>query len=174
MVTNSLGSVTSAVAVLTVLSAPVITTQPMNLNVMTGAGATFTVSALGTLPLSYQWLFNGAGVVGATGASLTLTNVQLTNGGSYAVVVTNIGCSDQRGGSLDGVGGPELFSAPSGLVGWWPGDGNANDIAGRQQRQSPRGGDGQRCGHGRARRLPLTEPMVTFRYPTHRHSSPLT
>ena len=83
------GSVTSAVAVLTVLVPPAITAQPTNLSVVEGANAGFSVTASGTEPLSYQWLFNGAGLAGATGTSLTLTSVQPTNGRSYTVVVTN-------------------------------------------------------------------------------------
>ena len=80
---------TSAVAVLTVLVPPAITAQPTNLNVVEGANAGFSVTAAGTSPLSYQWQFNGADVIGATGTSLTLTSVQPTNAGSYTVVVTN-------------------------------------------------------------------------------------
>ena len=80
---------TSAVAVLTVLVPPAITAQPTNLVVVAGANASFSVTASGTLPLSYQWQFNGAGVTGATGTSLALTSVQPTNAGSYTVVVTN-------------------------------------------------------------------------------------
>ena len=90
VVTNLAGSVTSAVAVLTVLVPPLITAQPTNLNVVEGANASFSVTASGTAPLSYQWMFNGAVIIGATGTSLTLTSVQPTNGGSYAVVVTNL------------------------------------------------------------------------------------
>jgi hypothetical protein len=47
------------------------------------------VAALGTQPLGYQWSFNGSPLPGATNASLTFTNVQPTNAGTYQVVVTN-------------------------------------------------------------------------------------
>src|SRR5208283_1671902 len=90
VVTNVAGVVTSAVAVLTVLVPPVITAQPTNLSIVEGANAGFSVTASGTMPLSYQWQFNGAGVSGATGSSLTLSSVQPANGGSYTVVVTNV------------------------------------------------------------------------------------
>jgi hypothetical protein len=54
-----------------------------------GGNATFTVSAGGTAPLSYQWLFNGATINGATAASLALNSVQLSQAGQYAVKVSN-------------------------------------------------------------------------------------
>ncbi|HKW28175.1 MAG TPA: immunoglobulin domain-containing protein, partial [Verrucomicrobiae bacterium] len=69
---------------------PVITTQPTNQTVVVGRTATFSVSANGTAPLSYQWLFNTTNIVGATNASLALNNTQLTNAGTYAVVVSNL------------------------------------------------------------------------------------
>jgi pectate lyase len=45
--------------------------------------------ASGTAPLTYQWKFGSTAISGATGASLTLTNVQSANAGSYTVTVTN-------------------------------------------------------------------------------------
>jgi alpha-tubulin suppressor-like RCC1 family protein len=71
--------------------APAIVTQPTNQIVLRGNNATFTVMASGTAPLAYQWWLDGTTVlVGATNASLTLTNVQTTNSGNYSVVVTSL------------------------------------------------------------------------------------
>ena len=39
--------------------------------------------------MSYQWRFNGTNIAGATGTSLTLSNVQPAQAGSYSVRVTN-------------------------------------------------------------------------------------
>jgi hypothetical protein len=89
VVTNSWGSMTSAVATLTVLVPPGITTQPQSQAVVVGQSARFSVSASGTVPFSYRWSFNGAQLSGATSSTLTLANVQTTNAGSYMVVVTN-------------------------------------------------------------------------------------
>jgi hypothetical protein len=89
VITNSVGSITSALATLTVVSGPAITTQPSNTVAMVGSNATFTVTASGDPPLTYQWSFNGTNLAGATSNVLTLTNVQLTNAGTYVVVVTN-------------------------------------------------------------------------------------
>ena len=87
------GSVTSAVAILTVSGVPVapgITAQPQGLVVNQGSNAMFTVGATGTAPLNYQWLFNGANISGATLSNYTLVNVQPTNAGNYSVVITNV------------------------------------------------------------------------------------
>ena len=69
--------------------APIITTQPATQTAPVGSTVTFTVSALGTAPLSYQWRLNGTHLSGATGTTLTLANVGLTQSGSYSVVVSN-------------------------------------------------------------------------------------
>jgi len=89
VVNNPVGSITSQVATLTVLVPPGIQTQPQSQTVAAGQTASFSVVAGGTAPLAYQWNFNSAPVSGATNASLTLTNVQTTQAGSYTVVVTN-------------------------------------------------------------------------------------
>ncbi|HEY5233420.1 MAG TPA: immunoglobulin domain-containing protein [Verrucomicrobiae bacterium] len=73
-----------------VLSPPVITTQPTNQTVFVGQPASFSVTASGTAPISYQWSFGTTNLDGATNATLTLTNVQLNQTGNYSVLVTNI------------------------------------------------------------------------------------
>ncbi len=50
----------------------------------------FSVSASGTQPLSYQWTFDTTNIAAGTNATLVLNNVQLTNAGIYAVVVSNL------------------------------------------------------------------------------------
>ena len=89
VVSNASGSVTSAVAILTVMKDPWITLQPTNQNRDAGQSATFSVTASGTAPLSYQWWKDGAALAGGTGPALTLTNLLATNAGSYYVVVSN-------------------------------------------------------------------------------------
>jgi hypothetical protein len=89
VVKNSDGSVTSAVATLTVTLSPVITSQPTNQTVPQGSNATFTVTAVGAQPLSYQWFFNGTNILGATSNVLTLVSVQTNNSGFYNALVTN-------------------------------------------------------------------------------------
>jgi Leucine-rich repeat (LRR) protein len=89
VVTNSLASVTSAVAVLTVLAPPSITSPPGSRTNECTSTATFTVAAAGMAPLTYQWYFNGSVIANATGTSLAMTNVHSPQQGNYTVVVTN-------------------------------------------------------------------------------------
>jgi hypothetical protein len=93
-VTNNLGSITSSIASLTVETAPIIIDQPTNETATVGSNVTFGVTASGG-GLAYQWLFNGTSVAsnsipGGTAQSLTLTNVQTTNAGTYWVIITNL------------------------------------------------------------------------------------
>lgn len=89
VITNSLGSVTSSIATLTVTTAPVITNQPESLSVTVGANALFSVGATGLAPLSYQWRFEATDIPGATNSTYTRTNAQLADAGGYSVVITN-------------------------------------------------------------------------------------
>jgi len=89
VVSNAVGMVTSALASLTVVVPPSITSQPQGQTLRAGTNAALTVLASGTAPLSYQWRSNSANIAGATSASLNLTNVQPANSGNYTVVVTN-------------------------------------------------------------------------------------
>jgi pectin methylesterase-like acyl-CoA thioesterase len=77
-------------------AAPVITAQPQpsNLTVQVGSNVTMSVAASGS-GLSYQWMKNGAPVANesATQPTLTLSNVQVSDTGSYTAVVSNAGGS---------------------------------------------------------------------------------
>jgi hypothetical protein len=66
---------------------PVITLPPSNLTVSPGNTATFNVTATGAT--SYQWLFNGTNIAGATSATLQVANAQSTNSGYYNVIAKN-------------------------------------------------------------------------------------
>jgi pectate lyase len=68
---------------------PTITTQPGSQSANAGDTVVFSVAASGSAPLSYQWKKDGGDITGATGATLTLANVRLTDAGSYSVEVSN-------------------------------------------------------------------------------------
>ncbi len=70
-------------------TAPTIVTQPASQAVTTGGTATFTVAAAGNPTPTYQWAKGGVNLSGATNATLTLSNVQAANAGTYTAVATN-------------------------------------------------------------------------------------
>ncbi len=70
---------------------PTITQQPANLSVTAGQGASFTVAATGTAPLSYQWQRGSVDIPGATGTTYTLAaTVVGDSGATFRAVVTNL------------------------------------------------------------------------------------
>jgi hypothetical protein len=92
-VSNSAGSATSNAATLTVTSAtvaPAITTQPASQSVIAGKTASFSVTASGTTPMTYQWSKNGTAISGATSATYT-TPAEITadNNAQFTVAVSN-------------------------------------------------------------------------------------
>lgn len=69
---------------------PVFITQPQSQVVSAGMTINLGVEVASSIqPVSYQWWFNGVPLNGQTNSSLTLSNVQPTQGGSYFVVVDN-------------------------------------------------------------------------------------
>ena len=91
-VSNLAGGITSSNAILAINTnpvAPVFTSQPASQVVLSGGTASFTASATGTAPISYQWCKDSTPIPGATSSTLTLTNVQPTDDGSYTVVASN-------------------------------------------------------------------------------------
>lgn len=71
-------------------AAPFIATQPLNQTVAPGQTATFSITATGDPPLSYQWLENGSNIPGATSPSYTTPPTTAADSGeSFQVVVSN-------------------------------------------------------------------------------------
>ncbi len=71
---------------------PAITSQPMNQTVAAGQSATFSVTATGNSPLSYQWYENGTAIQGATSSSYTTApTTAADNGDTFSVAVTDLG-----------------------------------------------------------------------------------
>ncbi len=92
--TDDDGATANAAVSLTVTNVPTgtpprIDAQPASQTILSGSNVTFTVAAIGSAPLSWQWFFNSAALPGATESLLTLSNVTLAHSGSYFVVVSN-------------------------------------------------------------------------------------
>ncbi len=94
VVANNYGSVTSAVVTLAVVGVPTITSQsPLSyttpITLFAGANPTFSISVIGTSPISYLWYTNGVADGIATNSGLSFTNVQIGSFADYCIV-TNL------------------------------------------------------------------------------------
>lgn len=68
---------------------PLISKAPTGVTYNRGDTLTFTVEALGTPPLTYQWFKNKLPIPGATSTTLTIPNADARNVGDYSVRVSN-------------------------------------------------------------------------------------
>ena len=68
-------------------SPPSLIVEPSNQLALASTTVTFTANAVCSLPLTYQWRFNGTNIPGATDNSLTLTDLQFEQAGQYSVEV---------------------------------------------------------------------------------------
>ncbi len=115
LVSNRFAQVTSAGAALTVkvvAGPPALTAQPASQTNFVGAAATFSVTASGTPPFSYQWFFNSNALAGATNSTLVLSSLDFTNQGYYSVSVSNgIGSTNSQNAFLAVLALPPSVSA---------------------------------------------------------------
>jgi uncharacterized delta-60 repeat protein len=117
VLSNASGSITSSIASLTIID-PWITAQPFSQTENAGQGATFTVSAVGTIPLIFQWLQNGTNLTdtgnlfGSQTAVFVLTNLTGTNAGSYQAIVTNMWGTATSSVVTLGVEDPYIYTRP--------------------------------------------------------------
>ena len=75
--------------VVPVHEAPRITRQPESQSVAVGATVQFQVTATGTAPLQYQWLYQDAELDGQTAPTLVLPKVTPDQAGLYRVKISN-------------------------------------------------------------------------------------
>jgi hypothetical protein len=88
VVSNACGSQTSAVAVIEVGTAPVISADPQSQSVCPGGSVTLSVAATGNGTLTYEWRLDGNTIAGATGATYEINPVTPADLGNYDVLVT--------------------------------------------------------------------------------------
>jgi sugar lactone lactonase YvrE len=68
---------------------PLVLAPPPNQSAAAGSSVVFACVTSGTAPLSYQWLFDGSNISGATDAALSLTNLQAAAAGTYQLYLSN-------------------------------------------------------------------------------------
>jgi len=129
-------------ATVTVSTGPSITSHPSSQSKCVGESVTFSVSASGAAPLSYQWRKDGGDVPGATDSSYSIGSVSAGDAGDYDCVVSNdCGSEISNAATLTVLSGPEVVngSFEDGLNGWtqsgdpsWGNDGTFPNPGGAQ------------------------------------------
>ena len=111
-------STTTSAAASTGTAAPTISTQPASQTVTIGTTATFTVTAAGTAPFTYQWKKNGTAISGATAASYnTPTTSAPDNTAAFSVVISNAGGSVTSANAVLMVNSSPTYTRYSGFIG---------------------------------------------------------
>ncbi|HWY74839.1 MAG TPA: immunoglobulin domain-containing protein, partial [Verrucomicrobiae bacterium] len=135
-VSNAFGTVTSAVAVLTVSVPPGFNQQPQSQTNSAGNLVSLAANVSGTLPIIYQWFFNGTPlanngrIIWVDSNSLSILSAVTNDTGNYWLVASNlIGVATSAVATLT-INPAVCSSTVTGLVSWWTGDGNAFDSAG--------------------------------------------
>ena len=62
---------------------------PLSQDVLAGDTVTFYVETGGNANLTFQWTLNGSAIAGATNSSYTIYNVQTTDAGDYACIISD-------------------------------------------------------------------------------------
>jgi sugar lactone lactonase YvrE len=140
IVSNSLGIATSQPAQVSVqIAPPNIIIQPQSQTNYPGAAATFTVTAVGSLPIFYQWEFKGVSIPGATASNLVVTNLNDSISGNYSVLISNaIGQVTSVPATLD-VTGPIYTPYTFTTLAGYPSVGSADGVGTLSQFSAPRG-----------------------------------
>jgi hypothetical protein len=112
-VSNPAGQAISATAFVTVGGEPVIVTSPASQSVLLNSPLELTVGVSGGAPFSYQWIKNGAIIVGATNAVLSFSSIKFTDAGSYTVQVSNgAGTATSQPAQITVTGAPVIRTQP--------------------------------------------------------------
>ncbi|MBI5775036.1 MAG: immunoglobulin domain-containing protein [Verrucomicrobia bacterium] len=131
-VSNASGSKTSEAALVSVLGAPFIVTQPTNQMTVEFGSVTFSLLGVGSAPLFYQWQVNGTNILNATNFSLSLSNLQFSNAGNYTVTLSNaVGTLTSAAATLTVLPGAGALD-PASLLGTGPANFNYVQAVARQ------------------------------------------
>ena len=100
---------------------PVIVTQPESSSGFVGSTVSFTVEAIGKIPLSYQWYKDGEAISGANNSTMSLSGLLPSDQGVYTAQVSNaLGSTTSQPAVLTVLASPfRPGDLPEHLVGWW-------------------------------------------------------
>jgi formylglycine-generating enzyme required for sulfatase activity len=111
--------------------------QPASQTVAVGGSANFSCAVTASGTPSYQWYFNSMPMPGQTSRALSLANVNSGYAGNYYVQVSAGGQTTNSATATLTVLPASIQSGKSGLVAWYPLNGNANDASGNGNNGTP-------------------------------------
>ena len=115
---------------------PMVVSEPQSAVTAAGGTVSFAASVAGVSPLSYQWFFkgnaltDGGSVAGSHAPSLAIGPAMFSNAGGYTLVASNYFGSVTSTVAHLTVTNTSCATPPSGLVAWWPANGDASDVIG--------------------------------------------
>jgi|GEM_PF-1171218 len=110
---------------------PTFSQQPFGSTVAQAHPASFTVTAYGSMPITYQWYKDGTAIADATNTSLTFTSANISDSGSYYVIASNTaGSAKSSTVTLTVNATPTYANLTNGLVLHMPFDGDTKDTSG--------------------------------------------
>lgn len=113
IVSNTIGSTPSAIALLTVNYKPVFTLHPVARKAAAGTAVSFNVAAHGTPLMAFQWQLNGIDIPAATTDTLTIASAQWADLGSYRCVASNaFGSAISKAATLTVESKPVILTQP--------------------------------------------------------------
>jgi mucin-19 len=99
------------------LGSPVsINTPPASQSAGPGTNVSLSVTVNGSTPISYFWQFNGTNIPAATNATITISNLGPSQGGSYTVVVSNVFAVVSTQAIVSVIQPPSIVNQPSNQV----------------------------------------------------------
>ncbi len=89
VVSNAAGETASQAARLEIIQPPAVVAPPASQLVLAGSNVLFEVVVSGSSPFTYQWMFDGVPIPGATGPGYAIPSVSTDQAGRYSVRVDN-------------------------------------------------------------------------------------
>ena len=124
-------------------TAPVFLEQPSASTQPVGSDVVFTATAEGTDPVTLQWKKDGKDIPGATNSTVTITNIDFSDGGNYVLVASNpVGSTPSNPALLTVVPLPAIALVTNDLVLHLKFDGAYSDSSGRSNDATPKGSPG--------------------------------
>ncbi|MGH7973520.1 MAG: LamG-like jellyroll fold domain-containing protein, partial [Limisphaerales bacterium] len=101
---------------------------------------TYSTTVYGSLPITLQWYKDGSRIAGATTTTLGLTNVQVSDTGTYALWATNNAGTASQSVAVAVIPAVAYANVTNGLVLHLKMDGDTTDSSGRGNNGTPVGG----------------------------------